>query len=230
MKKIGLIGGMSDKSTIHYYDGLGEDMRARLGGHNNGRVVMSSLNFQDIVDGQKGGAWEEMGVALAQEAKNLQDIGADFIVIATNTMHKCAPQVEAAITIPLLHIGDATAKRVLRAGFNKVALLGTRFTMEEDFYKRRLETEGIEALIPDAQGVEDVDRIIFDELCHGTIKPESKARYLEIIRDLQARGAQGVILGCTEIGMLIGQGDVDIPVFDTTKIHIEEAVDMALEA
>jgi len=229
MKTIGIIGGLSPESTMTYYRWLNEGARERLGGNHNAKTIIASVDFQEFCDLKEKGDWSAQGEMLAQQAANLQRADADFIILATNTMHKVADKIEAAIDIPFLHLADATAKRIISKGFNKVALLGTIYTMKEDFYKARLKKHGIEALVPDEKDQEIVSAIIYDELCRGEVKEDSRAKFKDIITELEQRGAQGVILGCTEITMLIGADDVNIPVFDTTKIHVEEALKLAFE-
>ncbi len=229
MKTIGLIGGMSWESSIEYYRIINETVRDKLGGLHSAKSVMVSVDFAEIETLQHAGAWDELTARMIDAARQVQAGGGDFVVICTNTMHKMADDVAAAIDIPLLHIADATAARIKARGLGAIGLLGTRFTMEEDFYKGRLvNNHDLNVLIPDENERADVHRIIYDELVVGDIRPESKARYIEIMQHLAARGAQGVILGCTEIGLLVGQEDIDIPVFDTTLIHAQVAVDYAL--
>lgn len=228
MKTIGLIGGLSPQSTLSYYRGLNEGMQARLGGHHSARILLSSVDFAAFVALKDKGDWTTQGELLATEAARLERAGADFLVLATNTMHLLTPTIEAAITIPFLHLADATAREIRTAGLTQVGLLGTRYTMEFDFYKERLKGHGIAALVPDEAGRDIVNRIIYDELCHGRIEASSREAYRRIIADLAAKGAQGLIMGCTEIALLISAPDADIPLFDTTAIHIEAALDMAL--
>ncbi len=229
MKTIGLIGGMSWESSIEYYRIINETVRDKLGGLHSAKSVMVSVDFAEIETLQHAGAWDELTARMIDAARQVQAGGGDFVVLCTNTMHKMADDMAAAIDIPLLHIADATAARITARGLGAIGLLGTRFTMEEDFYKGRLvNNHGLNVLIPDENERADVHRIIYDELVVGDIRPESKARYIEIMQHLAARGAQGVILGCTEIGLLVGQEDIDIPVFDTTLIHAQVAVDYAL--
>ncbi len=228
MKTIGLIGGMSYESTISYYAMINEMVKEKLGGLNSAKILLYSVNFDEIEKLQHLGEWEKSGEILAEIASNLEKAGADCILICTNTMHKVAKQVESAISINLLHIADATASEILNKNISKVALLGTKYTMTQDFYKQRLIDRGIEVLIPEQEDIEEVNRIIFDELCLGKILDSSKAKYLELIHQLKAKGAQAVILGCTEIGLLIGQNDTDLIVFDTTAIHAQKAVEFAL--
>ncbi|WP_374518451.1 aspartate/glutamate racemase family protein [Undibacterium squillarum] len=229
MKTIGLIGGMSWESTQTYYRLINVAIREKLGGLHSARLVLYSVDFHDIEVLQRQGDWQAAGVLLAQAAQSLQAAGADMVVICTNTMHKVAEQVQAAVSIPLLHIADPTAQAIRAAGFQRVALLGTRFTMEQDFYRTRLELQhGLQVIVPEQNERDVVHRIIYEELCLGQIKPESKTAYLNIIRQLQTRGAQAVILGCTEISLLVQQTDLDLPLFDTTALHAKAAADAAL--
>ena len=229
MKTIGLIGGMSWESSIEYYRIINETVRERLGGLHSAKSVMVSVDFAEIETLQHAGDWPQLTQRMIDAARQVQAGGGDFVVICTNTMHKMADDVAAPIDIPVLHIADATAARIKAQGLHTIGLLGTKFTMEEDFYKGRLvQKHGLNVLVPDAVGRDDVHRIIYDELVAGQIRPESKARYLQIMQDLAARGAQGIILGCTEIGLLVKQKDCQLPVFDTTLIHAQEAVQRAL--
>lgn len=229
MKCIGLLGGMSWESSVSYYQALNRGVRARLGGLHSARVLLNSVDFAEIERLQHAGDWPATARLLAAAARDLQAGGADFLLIGTNTMHKVAPEIEAAIEIPLLHIADATAKRLVADGVTRVGLLGTRFTMEQDFYKGRLETLlGLEVLVPQAAERERVHRIIYDELCLGEIRPSSRAEYLAIIAGLAEAGAQAVILGCTEIALLVGDARAAVPLYDTTAIHAEAAVEWAL--
>ncbi|MBY7860565.1 aspartate/glutamate racemase family protein [Vibrio fluvialis] len=229
MKTIGMIGGMSWESTLSYYKAINESVKAALGGLNSAQICLYSVNFEPIEKLQHEGKWDETAQLLAQAAKSVEAGGADFLLICTNTMHKVAPEIEAQISIPILHIADATAKQLQQDGIKRVGLLGTRFTMEQEFYKGRLQQQfGIDVLIPDAEQRQQVHRVIYEELCLGTIRPESRAQYVEIVEDLHRRGAQAVILGCTEIALLIQQHDTDVPLYDTTKIHAEQAVQLAL--
>ena len=230
MRMLGLIGGMSWESTAIYYRHLNEIARERLGGLHSARLLLSSFDFADVAECQHRGDWAGATVMMIDAATRLQLAGAEALVICTNTMHKLADEVQAAVpALPLLHIADATAEAVKAQGCGRPALLATRFTMEQDFYKSRLqERHGIEPIVPDAAGRAVVHRIIYEELCRGVIRPESKAVYLDLIAGLRADGADSVILGCTEITMLIGEGDVDCPVFDTTRIHAESAMEFAL--
>lgn len=229
MKTIGMIGGMSWESTLSYYKAINEGVKAALGGLNSAQICLYSVNFEPIEKLQHEGKWDETAQLLAQAAKSVEAGGADFLLICTNTMHKVAPEIEAQISIPILHIADATAKQLQQDGIERVGLLGTRFTMEQEFYKGRLQQQfGIDVLTPDAEQRQQVHRVIYEELCLGTIRPESRAQYVEIVEDLHRRGAQAVILGCTEIALLIQQHDTDVPLYDTTKIHAEQAVQLAL--
>ncbi|EOG7788421.1 aspartate/glutamate racemase family protein [Vibrio fluvialis] len=229
MKTIGMIGGMSWESTLSYYKAINEGVKAALGGLNSAQICLYSVNFEPIEKLQHEGKWDETAQLLAQAAKSVEAGGADFLLICTNTMHKVAPEIEAQISIPILHIADATAKQLQQDGIERVGLLGTRFTMEQEFYKGRLQQQfGIDVLLPDAEQRQQVHRVIYEELCMGTIRPESRAQYVEIVEDLHRRGAQAVILGCTEIALLIQQHDTDVPLYDTTKIHAEQAVQLAL--
>jgi aspartate racemase len=230
MKKIGLIGGMSWESSIEYYRIINQQVRAVLGGVHSARSVMVSVDFGEIEKLQLAGEWEEATRIMIQCAKEVEGAGADFVLICTNTMHLMADEVQKAIGIPLLHIADATANAVRKAGINKVGLLGTRFTMEKDFYRGRLEkAQGLGVIIPDEEGLVEVNRVIYDELVQGKIIPESRERYLAIIQVLLDNGAEGIVLGCTEIGLLVKQEDVPCPVFDTMEIHALAAVDAALD-
>lgn len=231
MKCIGLLGGMSWESTVSYYQALNRGVRAQLGGLHSARVLLNSVDFAGIERLQHAGDWAATARLLAAEARKLQDGGADFLLIGTNTMHKVAPEIEAAIDIPLLHIADATAAKLRADGITRVGLLGTRFTMEQDFYKGRLQERfGLAVLVPDEAERERVHRIIYDELCLGEIRESSRAEYLAIIEGLAAAGAEAVILGCTEIALLVGDARAAVPLYDTTAIHAEAAVALALAA
>ncbi|WP_421237952.1 aspartate/glutamate racemase family protein [Aeromonas jandaei] len=229
MKCIGLLGGMSWESTVSYYQALNRGVRAKLSGLHSARVLLNSVDFAEIERLQHAGDWPATARLLAAEARKLQDGGADFLLIGTNTMHKVAPEIEATIDIPLLHIADATARRLQADGIKRVGLLGTRFTMEQYFYKGRLQTHfGLEVLVPAEAERERVHRIIYDELCLGEIRDASRAEYLAIIAGLAAAGAEAVILGCTEIALLVGEAQAAVPLYDTTAIHAEAAVTLAL--
>jgi len=230
VKTIGLIGGMSWESSAEYYRLINEGVRARLGGLHSARCVLVSVDFAEIEALQHAGRWDEAGARLGQAALSLERAGADFIVLCTNTMHKVAPALEAATRLPLLHIADATAARIQAAGLRRVGLLGTRFTMEQDFYTGRLiHKHGLDVLLPEAAERETVHRVIYDELCLGIINPASRAAYQRILAGLVAQGAEGLILGCTEIELLVRPEDSSVPQFPTTRLHAEAAVALALE-
>ena len=229
MKTIGLIGGMSWESSLVYYRLINEAVRARLGGLHSAKCIMYSVDFAEIEPLQHQGRWDEAAEKMIEAARHVEDGGADLIVLCTNTMHKTADAMEKHVAVPLLHIADATAERVRTERLSKVGLLGTRFTMEDDFYKGRLiDKHGLEVAIPPEDEREVVHQIIYDELCLGQIKGASRQRYREIMANLVRQGAQCVILGCTEIGLLVGPDDSAVPVFDTTRIHAEAAVEHAL--
>lgn len=229
MKTIGLIGGMSWESTVPYYRIINEAVRARLGLLHSARCVLWSFDFQEIEELQHRGDWDELTGRMIDAAKAVERAGADFIVICTNTMHMMAEQVRAAVRIPLLHIADATADAIRAAGLGKVGLLATRFTMEQDFYKGRLgEKHGLDVLVPDEADRKVVHDVIYNELCAGRINDESRRQYRAIIRRLADAGAEGIILGCTEIGLLVKPEDSPVPLFDTTPIHAEAAAEFAL--
>lgn len=229
MKVIGLIGGMSWESTIPYYRLINETIKERLGGLHSAKIVLYSVDFQDIERLQHSGDWEAAGRVLGEVARSLESAGADFLVLCTNTMHKVAPAIESAVRIPLLHIADPTADEIRQAGISTVGLLGTRFTMEQLFYRDRLsERHGLRVLIPGQEDREVVHRIIYEELCLGSVLPRSRAEYRRIIANLVAQGAEAVILGCTEISLLVGSQDSDVPLFDTTSIHARRAAEWAL--
>lgn len=229
MKTIGLIGGMSWESSLEYYRIINEEVKRRLGGFHSAKCLMYSVDFAEIEELQHKGEWERAAWILSQAAISLEAGGADFLVLCTNTMHKVAPQIEAAVNIPLIHIADPTAERIKARGFRRIGLLGTRFTMEDDFYRGRLEKKhGLEVVVPDETDRQLVHQVIYYELCDGRLQEESRKKFRTVIEKLAAAGAQGVILGCTEIGLLIKQQDSPLPVFDTTVIHAEAAVDYAL--
>ncbi|MEU4085349.1 aspartate/glutamate racemase family protein [Streptomyces aureus] len=228
MKTIGLIGGMSWESTAEYYRLLNEFTRDRLGGLHSARCVLYSVDFAEIEQLQVQGRWAEAGEILAAAARSLEAAGADMVLICTNTMHKVADVVGAAVSIPLLHLADATAEAVRASGLRRVGLLGTAFTMEQDFYRGRLEAAGLDVRIPDADGRALVHQVIYEELCLGVVREESRTAYQKVIEDLVAAGAEGIILGCTEIELLIGPGDSPVPVFPTARLHAEAAVAAAL--
>lgn len=229
MKTIGLIGGMSWESTVTYYQLINETVKKELGGLHSAKILLYSVDFAEIEEYQAKGQWDKSGEILGQVAANLEQAGADFIVICTNTMHKVVPQIQKKIRIPVLHIAEATAEVLKQKGIDKVGLLGTKYTMTQNFYKNKLLDAGIEVVIPDACDVETVNDVIYQELCLGVIREDSKQKFVQIIEKLREDGAQGVILGCTEIGLLIRQADTSLPVFDTTQIHAERAAIYAME-
>lgn len=229
MKTIGLLGGMSWESTTSYYTAINQGIKAQLGGLHSAKLVLLSVDFAEIEALQHQGNWQQTGVILAQAAQAVEAAGVDFFLIGSNTMHKVAAQIEAAVSIPLLHIADATAEQLTTDGITKVGLLGTRFTMEQAFYRGRLtDSHGIEVLVPNEAQRQVVHQIIYDELCQGQIRDASRQAYLSIIADLAAQGAEAVILGCTEIALLVEQSDTSVPLYDTTAIHSAAAVQLAL--
>lgn len=228
MKTVGIIGGMSWESTAKYYQWLNEGVRERLGGLHSAKVVLTSVDFDQIEKLQAADKWDDAGDILAHEAIKLQRAGVDFVLLATNTMHRVADKIESAIEIPFVHLASATAEKITSAGLSKVGLLGTIYTMERDFYKGRLSQQGLEVVIPQPDSRAMVHRVIYDELCLGKINPDSKAAFIEAAKSMVVGGAQGVILGCTEITLLIDQRDFDFPIFDTTRIHIEKALDLMM--
>jgi aspartate racemase len=228
MKTIGMLGGMSWESTTSYYKAVNEGIKGKLGGFHSAEICMYSVDFADIEELQHQGNWQATGEILARAAQRVEAGGADFLVICTNTMHKVVPEIEKAISIPVLHIADATAERLLGDKIRRVGLLGTRFTMEQDFYKGRLAGKfGIEVLIPEPEDREIIHNIIYSELCLGKVKERSRHQYLQIIDALRQRGAEAVVLGCTEIAFLVRQEDTRVPLYDTTAIHAEKAVELA---
>ncbi|KAK8866991.1 hypothetical protein M9Y10_009960 [Tritrichomonas musculus] len=229
MKTIGLIGGMSWESTVTYYQIINDTIKEKLGGLHSAKIIMYSVDFSEIEECQAKGDWDKSAEILGKAAEILENGGADFIVICTNTMHKVAPQIQKRIKIPILHIADATAEALIKAGIKKVALLGTKYTMTQDFYKERLISNGLSVIIPNDKDVERVNNIIYNELCLGIVSNDSRQVYSSIIEQLRSNGAEGVILGCTEIGLLIQQKDSVLPVFDTTKIHAQKAALKAIE-
>ncbi len=229
MKTLGLIGGMSWESTVPYYRIINQTVKQRLGGLHSARLLLYSVDFAQIERLQHAGDWDAAGAVLADAARSLRAGGAELLVICTNTMHKVADTVEAASGLPLLHIADATGAVIVQSGLRRVGLLGTRFTMEQDFYRQRLvERHGLEVLVPDAPDRDIVHRVIYDELCQGIVDDASREAYRRIIAKLVERGAQGVILGCTEIGLLVGEGDASVPLFDTAALHARQAALAAL--
>lgn len=219
MKTIGLIGGMSWESTVTYYQIINKTVKELLGGFHSAKILLYSVDFAEIEQCQSKGEWDKSADMLTLIAQRLENAGADFIAICTNTMHKVVPQIQQRIGVPIIHIADAAAVELTRGNIRKVALLGTKYTMTQTFYRERIESHGIEVIIPDEAGVEFVNHVIYDELCLGIISDASRGEIARIIDKLKARGAEGVILGCTEIGLLIDPKDSSLPVFDTTKIH-----------
>ncbi len=229
MKTIGLIGGMSWESTITYYQLLNETAKDRLGGLHSAKLLLYSVDFYEVEALMSAGDWEQAADLLGGVAQRLERAGADCVLICTNTLHKVAPQVQARIRVPLLHIAEAAADALLADGVTRVGLLGTKYTMTQDFYRDRLTAHGIEVLIPEGDDIDLVNRVIFEELCLGIVKEESRSEYLRIIGGLVSRGAQGILLGCTELGLIVSQADVRLPLFDTTVIHAKRAARFALE-
>jgi aspartate racemase len=229
LKVIGLIGGMSWESTVPYYRQVNETIKEHLGGLHSAKVILYSVDFHEVERLQYSEDWEAAGLLLADAARALESAGADFLVLCTNTMHKVAPAIEAAVRIPLLHIADPTAGEIKRAGFSIVGLLGTRFTMEQEFYKDRLrKRHGLDVLVPNHRDREIIHRVIYEELCHGRFVDESRSEYRRVMADLVDQGVQAIILGCTEISLLVGQPDSTVPLFDTTMIHARKAAERAL--
>ncbi|MDG2517649.1 aspartate/glutamate racemase family protein [Lysobacter soli] len=229
MKTLGLIGGMSWESTVPYYRTINQTVKEQLGGLHSARLLLYSVDFAEIEKLQHAGDWDAAGAVLADAARSLKAGGAQLLVICTNTMHKVADAVETASGLPLLHIADATGDAIRARGITRIGLLGTRFTMEQDFYRRRLiERHGLDVLVPEPDERDLVHRVIYDELCQGVIRDESRAQYRRVMDGLVARGAQGIILGCTEIGLLVGEGDASVPLFDTTALHARAAALAAL--
>ena len=229
MKTIGMLGGMSWESTANYYRLINEGIKAKLGGLHSGKICMLSVDFDEIEKLQHAGNWVGAGEALATASQSIEAGGADFLIICTNTMHKVVDQVEDSVSIPILHIADATAECLREQGISKVGLLGTAFTMEQDFYKGRIQDNfGIEVIVPETEERKSIHRVIYEELCLGKILPESKQLFLKVIENLKANGAEGIILGCTEISMLVAQEDTNIQLFDTAAIHAESAVKFAI--
>lgn len=229
MKTIGMIGGMSWESTIPYYKQINETIKEKLGGLHSAKIILYSVDFHEIERLQHAGDWEAAGVILAQAARSLELAGADFLVLCTNTMHKLAHVIEAAVAIPLFHIADPTAQAIKDAGYDKVGLLGTRFTMEQDFYRERLHSKhGLQVLVPELADRDIIHQVIYEELCLGKINEASRQHYRRIMARLKDSGAQAIILGCTEISLLVGQDDAGVPLFDTTAIHARSAALWAL--
>ncbi|OIJ20175.1 aspartate racemase [Anaerobacillus alkalidiazotrophicus] len=229
MKTIGLIGGMSWESSVEYYRIINQKVKEKLGGLHSAKCLLYSVDFDEIERYQAEGDWESAGKALGEVASSLETAGAEFIVICTNTMHKVIDYVEARISIPVLHIADATANQIQSSNIKTVGLLGTKYTMEQDFYKSRIQSNGINVLIPDKEERNNVNKVIYEELCLGQIEQASKDYYKTVIQHLVDEGAEGIILGCTEIGLLVKSEDSEVPLFDTTVIHAIEAVNTALK-
>ena len=229
MKTIGMIGGMSWESTVTYYQIVNQVIRRELGGLHSAKCILHSVEFDEIERLQSGGEWEKAGEILSQAARGLEAAGADYILICTNTMHKVFDQVQSSVHVPLLHIAQLTADALKADGVGKVGLLGTKYTMEQDFYKAKLVENGIEVVIPDKAAVEEINRVIFEELCVGATREESRQTFLAAVDDMAARDAQAVILGCTEIGLLVRQSDTAVKLYDTTVIHAERAALLSLE-
>lgn len=229
MKTIGLIGGMSWESTSLYYKTINEYIKNKLGGLYSAKCILYSVNFEEISRLQKSGDWEKCGEILGDIAKKLETAGADYIVICTNTMHKVVPEMKKYINIPVIHIAEAAYGRIAAKDIKNIGLLGTKYTMLQDFYKSILIDKGLNVIIPDEEDIEFINNVIFNELCCGEINPKSKQKFIEIVEKLKKKGAEGVILGCTEIVMLISQKDINIPVFDTTAIHAETAAQMSID-
>lgn len=229
MKTIGMIGGLSWESTANYYRDINQGVKARLGGLHSAKIVMNSVDFSEIEVLQHQNRWQEAGDILSQSARSVEQGGADFLILCTNTMHKVSDQIQSAVSIPFLHIADATAEALLKSDVKKVGLLGTRFTMEDTFYRGRLESDyQIAVETPDPSDREMIHRVIYEELCQGKILDTSREEFLRVINALSAQGVQGVILGCTEIAMLVSAADTEVPLYDTARIHTDAAVAMAL--
>lgn len=228
MRTLGLIGGMSPESTAVYYAQLNALVRARLGGHHSARLVLHSVDFGVVEAAQQAGDWDALDAQMADAARSLERAGAELLVLCTNTMHRCAPAITAAVDVPFLHILDVLADALAAAEVTTAGVLGTAYTMEGPLYPQHLGARGIDVLTPDAPGRAEVHRVIYDELCHGTVRDASRERYREVMADLADRGATGIVLGCTEIEMLVGPDDATVPVFDTTALHVQAAVDRML--
>lgn len=229
MKTIGLIGGMSWESTSLYYKIINEYIKNKLGGLYSAKCILYSVNFEEISRLQKSGDWAKCGGILGETAQKLETAGADFIIICTNTMHKVVPEIKKYIKIPVIHIAEAAYNRIAPTGIKNIGILGTKYTMQQDFYKSILIEKGLNVIIPDEDDIELINSVIFNELCCGEIKADSKKKFLDIVEKLKRKGAEGIILGCTEIVMLISQNDIDIPVFDTTEIHAETAAQLSID-
>ena len=228
LKTLGIIGGMSPESTVSYYQFINREINARLGGNHSADIVMHSVDFEGIVRMQRAGDWARAGETLAQSARKLETIGAQALVLATNTMHKVADAVQNAVSIPLLHVVDATAEAIKAQGLHSIALLGTRFTMRDGFYADRMASRGVRTLVPPVAQQDEIDRVIFEELCRNRIRVEAKRYFQNVIGELQAQGAQGAVFGCTEIGLLLQAEDCPLPAFDSARIHALAAVNFML--
>ncbi len=228
MKTIGLLGGMSWESTSIYYQRINSGINRRLGGLNSAKIAMVSVNFFELEQLMTAGNWDAIAAILIENCQKIEAAGADFLLICTNTMHKVAEQIQSEISIPILHLADATAKKIHSENTRTIGLLGTKFTMVEDFYRNRLTSHGLEVILPENRDIEILNRIIFDELCRGKLLEQSRKEYLRIINALHLQGAEGIVLGCTEIGLLVKPEDTAIKLYDTTEIHAEAAVDLAL--
>ena len=228
MKTVGLIGGMSWESTITYYQLLNEGVKDTLGGLHSAKILLYSVDFYEIEALMSRGEWEKAADLLGSVAQRLETAGADMILICTNTLHKVAPQVQSRIHVPLVHIAEAAADELRANDITRVGLLGTKYTMTQEFYRDKLTARGIDVLIPEGEDIDLVNRVIFDELCLGVVKEDSKAAYLRVITELSARGAQGILLGCTELGLIVSPADVSLPLFDTTVIHAKKALELSL--
>ena len=229
MKTIGLIGGMSWESTVTYYQLLNEAAKQRLGGLHSAKVLLYSVDFFEVEALMSRGEWEKAAELLGGVAERLERAGADFVLICTNTLHKVAPEVQKRISVPLVHIAEAAAEELLAKGISRVGLLGTKYTMTQSFYRDKLESCGLTVIIPEPEDVELVNRVIFDELCLGVVKADSKSEYLRVINEMQRSGAEAILLGCTELGLIVSQEDVSLPLFDTTVIHASKAAALALD-
>jgi len=229
MKTVGLIGGMSWESTVTYYQLLNEGVKNALGGLHSSKVLLYSVDFFEVEALMSRGEWDKAADLLGCVAARLEQAGADMILICTNTLHRVAPEVQSRIRVPLVHIAEAAAEALVARGISRVGLLGTKYTMTLDFYRDKLIERGIEVLIPEGEDIDLVNRVIFEELCLGVVKEDSRAEYLRVIESLQQRGAQGILLGCTELGLIVSGEDVSLPLFDTTIIHAQKSVELALK-
>lgn len=229
MKVIGLIGGIDWESTVTYYKLINETIKKQLGGFHSAKILLYSVDFDEIEKHQSNDEWDKSAELLADIAKRLEIAGADFIVICTNTMHKVAAKIQKHISVPIIHIAEATAETLAENGIQKVGLLGTKYTMTQDFFKGKITDTGVDIIVPDEPDIETINAVIYNELCNGMVKGSSRTKFLEIIDNLAKRGAEGVILGCTEIGLLVRQEDTNIPIFDTTLIHARKAALLSIQ-